>query len=227
MPNTFKQLARILVFSGATLLAPTVFAGTIIALSAEAVQMAQNDLIRAVVFAEASSPTPKALANEVNRAIAGAIAIAKGYQKVKTQSGRTVTHPVYSKGGQIESWRMRSELTLESTDNEAMSELVGKLQLSLGVAGIQFLPSPETRKRAEDKAILDALAAFQVRGKLVADAMGKRFKIKQLSVGANGHLRPMMLSRAANLAAESSSMPMESGESLIQVTVNGEIELAE
>jgi hypothetical protein len=116
--------------------APAPGSGTTIDLAAEASRPATNDLARATVFAEAAGATPSELAKRVNGLIADGLKTARSYSSVKTQSGATYTYPVYGKGGKIESWRMRSDLTLECSDPAALSELLGKLQASLGVASL-------------------------------------------------------------------------------------------
>lgn len=203
-------------------------AATTIDLSAEASRPAANDLARATVFAEATSASPGESAKKVNALIAEAVSTAKGYARVKVQTAGTQTYPVYAKGGKIEAWRMRSEISLESSDTGTLSELLGKLQANLGVSGVNMLPSPETRKKAENEAILEAIAAFRNRAKLVADALGKPYRIKQLSIGGQQYRPPVPMLRAAPMAAmEAAPMPMEAGESQIGATVSGQIELAD
>jgi predicted secreted protein len=203
-------------------------APTTIDLSADASRPAANDLARATVFAETTSASPGESAKKVNSLIAEAVGTAKGYARIKVQTAGTQTYPVYAKGGKIEAWRMRSEIVLESTDTAALSELLGKLQANLGVSNVALLPSPETRKKAENEATLEAIAAFKGRAKLVADAMGKPYRIKQLSIGGQQYRPPTPMLRAAPMAAmEAAPMPMEAGESQITTTVSGQIELAD
>lgn len=151
-------------------------------LSTEASRPAANDYVYATLSAEAAGVALGDLARQVNTLIANAVKVAKSYPAIKVQSGNTSTYPAYSKSGKIESWRMRSELSLESGDAAAMSELIGKLQTSLGVSRLVMQPSPETRKKAENEAMLDAIADFKARAKVVADALGKSYQIKHLSV---------------------------------------------
>lgn len=210
------------------LLALPALAVTTIDLSAEAARPAANDQVRATVFAEASGATPAELARRINAQIADSLTLARGYGSVRTQSGGTHTYPVYTKGNRIESWRMRSELTLESGDTAAMAELLGKLQGSLAVGNVAMLPSPETRRKAENEAMTEALAAFRARAKLLADAMGKPYRIKHLSVGTSGQMPvPKFRAAAMSMAAEASPMPMEGGESQVSANVSGQIELAD
>ena len=205
---------------------PTFAASTVIELSSEASRPAANDLVRATVSAEAAGTTPGDLANQVKSLIANALKIAKAYPNVKTQSGSTSTFPGYSKNGKIESWRMRSELSLESSDFGAVSELLGKLQTTLAVSNLALQPSPDTRKKIENEAMLDALSAFKSRAKVIADALGKPYHIKQLVVNTSGGIvQPMFRAAAKSMLSEAAPMPVEAGESQISATVSGQIEL--
>jgi predicted secreted protein len=221
--RSLAQLALLPVLSFA---APAWAAPMIVELTAEASRPAANDLVRATVSAEAAGTTPGELSKQVNGLIAEALKTARAYPAIKTQSGGTSTYPVYAKNGKIESWRMRSELTLESPDTAALSELLGKLQLSLGVSNLTLQPSAETRKKIEDQAVIDAITAFKARAKVVAEALGKNYSIKQLTVNTSGRIvQPMMYRAAKAMTAEAAPMPMEAGESQVSATVSGQIEL--
>lgn len=196
-------------------------------LAAEASRPAANDLARATLFAEATGSQPAEVARKVNGAIAEALATAKKQPRIRAQSGGTHTYPVYGKGGRIESWRMRSEITLESQDAAVLSELVGNLQNGLGVAGVNLMPSPETRRQAENEATKDAIAAFRARAAMIAEGFGKPYRIRQLSIGAQELRQPMPRMRAAPMAAEAMTMPVEAGESMLTVNVSGQIEIAD
>lgn len=209
-------------------LAAAAQAGTTVDLSASASRSAPNDLVLASVFAEASGPTTADLAQKVNTQIAEGLRTAKAYKDVKVRSGGTHTYPVYGKSGRIESWRMRSDIALEARDAGALSELLGKLQATMGVGGVQFMPTPETQKKAEDEATVDAIAAFKARAKLVGDTLGKSWRIKQLSVGSSGGRPPVYpRMKSALMAAEAVPMPLEGGDSAVTVNISGQIELAD
>ncbi len=213
-------------FLFALLLTASAFSETIVELSSEASRSAVNDLIRTTVAAEATGTTPGELSRDVNRLIANALKTAKAYPGVKTRSSGTTTYPIYSaQGGKIESWRMRSELTLEATDGAALSELLGELQASLIVSSLVMQPSPDTRKSAENAATTDALAAFKARAQLIADALGQHYTIKQIAVSSSGRAPPVtpMLRSAAVHSADTMSMPIEAGESRVTVSVAGQI----
>ena len=153
--------------------APVQHSGIIVDLNAEASRLAPNDLARAQAFIEAGDSAPGALAKKVNSVIQSALATARPYAGVKVRSGNTSTYPVYGKNGRtIESWRMRSELLLESKDQAALSELLGKLQTQMAVGQLTLEPSEEAARQAENEAIADGIAAFNARAKIVAESLG-------------------------------------------------------
>jgi predicted secreted protein len=209
------------------LLASTVHAAATVDLAAEASRPAINDQVRAVVYSEAQGNNPAELARRVNQEITAGLKLIRGKQGVSVKSGNQSTFPVYGRDQKIESWRMRSELILESRDQGAVSELLGELQQRrLAVGQVTQMPSPETRRKVEDEATRDAIKAFQERAAVIADALGKKWKIKQLSVSQQGSHMPMPVFRAAKaMMAEAMPAPLEAGESQLTTTVNGQIEL--
>lgn len=216
---------------GGALLAAGATAGTTIDLTAEASRPATNDMVRATVYAEASGSNPAELARRVNQDIADGLKIIKAKPGISVKSGRQNTFPVYGQNQKIENWRIHSELVLESRDTAAVSELLGQLQqMRLAVSGINQLPTPETRKKVEDEATRDAIAAFRQRAAVVAEVLGKPYKIRHLSVQQNAQMPPMPMLRASRgaLAADAAPpVPLEAGESVVTTSINGQIELAD
>jgi len=232
MNVTTRYLSALLVT--ATLLAGQVHAQqahlpppTTIDLSAEALRAAPNDLAVATAYVEIIDASPAAVAREVNKVVAAALDIANGYQQVKTQSSNTQTWPVYGNNGrQIEAWRMRSGLRLESRDVAALSGLLGKLQSIMAVSQINLQPAPETRHKVLNEATVDAIRAFEQRAKTIAGALGKSYRIRHLNIGTPGaYPPPMPRMRATLTTAEVDAPPLQAGESQMTVKISGTIEL--
>jgi len=201
--------------------------GTMIEFSIDASRSLPNDLARATAYAEATDVNSAELAKRVNANIAAAIALAKTYSTVKIQTGTSHSYPNYYKTGRsIESWRMRSELLLESRDTAALSELLGKLQANLGVSKISQQVSPQARRKAEEDIIVDAMSAFQERAQRIAAAVKKNYRIKQININ-NSRSPVIPIMRATTAMAETAPMPIEAGENQISVTLTGQIELTE
>ncbi|MDR0440463.1 MAG: SIMPL domain-containing protein [Candidatus Accumulibacter sp.] len=194
-------------------------------LSSEASRPAANDLMQASLSAEATGAAPGELADQVNQVVADALSMIRGYPMIKVQNGGTSTYPIYAGDGSIQSWRMRSSILLESGDAPVLSELLGKLQASLAVSSLRLLPSPETRRKAEDAAILEAITLFEARAQLLADAQKKNYSIEELSISTGEHSMPAPLRFARNVSTSAAPMPIESGESMIGATVSGKIKI--
>ncbi len=226
---TSAPKAAAALFAGAWI-AGGALAGATVDLSAEASRPAANDMVRATVFAEASGSNPAELARRVNQDIAEGLKTIKAKAGVSVKSGHQSTFPVYAQNQKIESWRMHSELVLESRDAAAVSELLGQLQqMRLAIGSVSQLPAPETRRKVEDEATRDAIGAFRQRAAVVADVLGKPYKIRHLNIQQSGQMPPMPIMRAsrAAMAAEAVPPPLEAGESLVTTTVSGQIELAD
>lgn len=227
-----NHLMRSLLFT--LLLAPLAAAAQVpgetlfnlVGLSAQAEREIPNDLLTATLAAEAEGVDPAQLADGVNRTMQRALATALAYKSVKAQSAGYQTYPVYDKN-RVARWRVRQELRLESGDFAAATELVGKLQASLVVTGLNLSVSNEARRKAENALIPEALASFDERARVVRDAMkakGHRMRDLQLSTGG-APPRPM-LSMARQMSSESVAQPaIEPGSTRILVTVSGTIQL--
>lgn len=221
MKHLFVTLALCVLAAQAA--AENAASGTVVELSAEASRSAANDYAQATAYAEDTDASPGEVAKRVNALIASALQTAKAYASISTRTGNVATYPVYAKGStRVEAWRMRAEIVMETRDTEALSELLGRLHASLAVSQLTVSPAPETRHKAENEATLAAIAAFRAKAKLVADALGHSYRIRQINIGGG---RPQAYPRLrASLAADTA--PIEGGESQIGITVGGQIELA-
>jgi predicted secreted protein len=203
--------------------------GTLIDFRVDVQKSVPNDLGRATAFAEMTGADPADVARKVKAAIADGFSSAKAQAGITVKSGATYTYPIYGKGNRnIENWRMRSEIVLESRDSAALSAAVGRLQGALAVSNINFSPAPETRRKAEDDATLEAIDTFRAKAERIATTMKKPYRIRQMSVNGSGNFpQPMPMLRAAAMAVDSAPMPVEAGESNVTVNISGQIELLE
>lgn len=205
--------------------------GTLIDFRVDVQKSVANDLGRASAYIELTGADPGEVARKAKAAIGDGLAIAKAQPGVTVKSGNTHTWPLYTNGAKgsrsIEGWRMRSEIVLESRDAAALSAAVGKLQATLAISGIAFAPAPETRRKAEDEATLEAIDSFNAKAARIAATLKKPYRIRQMSVNGSGNFpQPYPLARgAALMAAEAAPMPVEAGESNVTVNVSGQIEL--
>lgn len=198
-----------------------------VSLQAQVATEVDNDTMRATLYVEDEDANPARLADAVNKLVAEALKTAKSVTVVKTKSGGYQTFPVYEKT-RIVRWRARSDLQLQSTDFKALSDLIGRLQATLKLGGIDFSVSPEARKKVEDELTAAAIEDFKRRAELVAQSFGARgYKVKDAAVNAEGGHpmpRPMMYMAKGAAMAESVQAPaVEAGTSRIAVNVSGTI----
>ena len=201
-----------------------------VTLEADAQREVQNDLLNATLFVEVNDATPAGVSNAVNRSVNEALRVAKEYKGVRVRSGNNQTYPVYSKANQLQGWRGRGEIRVESKDFEAASGLIGKLQSTMQLSGMQFTVAPESRRAVENELITEAIAAFKARAEIARAALGGRgYKLQNLNV-LSGRSQPPQPYRAmarAQAAQEVAPPKLEAGISLVTVNANGSIEILE
>ena len=201
-----------------------------VTLQADAQREVQNDLLNATLFVEVNDATPAGVANAVNRSVNEALRVAKEYKGVRVRSGNNQTYPVYSKANQLQGWRGRGEIRVESRDFEAASGLIGKLQSTMQLSGMQFTVAPESRRAVENELITEAIAAFKARAEIARAALGGRgYKLQNLNVSSGRAVPPPQpyMAMRAQAAQEVAPPNLEAGISLVTVNANGSIEILE
>jgi len=201
-----------------------------VTLQADAQREMQNDLLNATLFVEVNDATPAGVANAVNKSVNEALRVAKEHKAVRVRSGNNQTYPVYSKANQLQGWRGRGEIRLESRDFEAASALIGKLQSGMQLGGVQFTVAPESRRAVENELITEAIAAFKARAEIAKAALGGRgYKLQNLNVSSGRATPPQpYMAMARSQAAQEVAAPnLEAGLSMITVNANGSIEILE
>jgi len=201
-----------------------------VTLQAEVQREVPNDLLNAILYVEVNDASAAAVANTVNKRVNEALRVAKEHKGVRVRSGNNQAYPVYSRANQLQGWRGRAEIRIESRDFEAASSLIGKLQSDMQLANMGFSVSPESRRAAEDELAVEVIAAFKARADILRKALGGRsYKLQNVSV-SNGYNAPQprfAMARAAASAQEVTAPNPEAGVSRITVTANGAIEVIE
>jgi predicted secreted protein len=179
--------------------------------------------------AEIQNKQPGRVAQLLNTALNDALKHAAAFATVKASSGNQNTRPVYGKNNQVDAWRGRGEIHLESRDFKSAGELIMQLQSSLQLGQIQFTVAPDTRASIENELITGAIKAFQIRAEAIRAALvAKSYKIVHLSVSSAGIPPPfpVPLMRGASMASVAIPAPeFKGGESRMTVQINGTIEL--
>ena len=129
---------------------------------------------------------------------------------------------------QVEPWRERAELRLESADFAALSNLTGQMLETLKMAGMDFSIAAPTRKSHEDALLKDAVEAFKARAQLATQALGgSGYKLVSLNLNSGGFQPPMPMRMAKGMAMmEAAPTPeIEAGTSQVTINADGVIEV--
>ena len=198
-------------------------------LSASAAKEIENDLLVAVVYAQAQNARQSVAANEVNEAIAWALEQADDVRGVTTQTLQYSSFPQYSSGQRITGWQARQSLRLQSSDTDALSELLGELQSRVAIESVNYDVSRATRDAANDELIAEALAQFNRRASLIAQELGRSgYRIVRINISTSGdNGRPVMYrSRGAEMMDAAVAAPaLDAGVQSVVVNVSGSVEL--
>ena len=198
-------------------------------LTASATGSVGNDTIVATLNTQEEGKSAAELADKINQRISWGVELTKKYPQISAQTQAYNTQPIYHKSN-ITGWRVSQTLRLESHNMTVVSDLLGELQAQLNLQGIQFSVSPEQKNDAENTLIAEALAAFNVRAKLIANELGQvNFRLVNLDVATSGSAPPLYRGKSMRMemmsSADVAAPSLEAGESTLTVTVNGEVEL--
>lgn len=190
----------------------------------------ENDLLVAVLFAQAEGRDAATPADEVNRIMDWAVNMAKSHPELKVQTLGYNSNAISSKGT-IRGWRVNQSLRLESRDSRLLGDLIAKLQEQLKVQSIAYQVSDEQRRKYLDDLTAEALARFQARARHIARSLGRsNYSVVRIHIN-DGHPSPMPVARSMMMeaAADAAIAParIEAGTQQMTVSVSGEIELSE
>ncbi len=195
-------------------------------LSAAAQAQVDNDTVVATLYAQEEGSDTAQLAAIVNDRINAAIALVKQHKAIKIRTSGYTTSPVHHKS-KITGWRVRQTLRLETQEMTLMSSVLGSLQQTLALQGLNFTVSPELKNATDDELIVQALKVFDQRANLVTGQLGrKNYRIVDINVSTTARPYQRPLYDSAVMAASKVAAPvLEAGEQTLQVTVSGQIEL--
>ena len=185
-----------------------------------------NDVMVVIMQAAAQKNSSTDAAQSVNQIMAWADTIISGDQRISHKTLNYQTRPVYQ-NKTITGWAASQQLQLQSRDIEALTTMAGTLQQQLQIVSMRFQVSPERRAEELETLIVEALEAFRTKAELVTRTMkAKDYRLVNVSIDENGGPRPYRgVVQAEAMAVRSAAPSVEAGESKIQISVAGSIQL--
>ncbi len=169
---------------------------------------------------------------QLKQALDAALTIAKqaaapGQLDVRT--GNFSLYPRYSKDGKINGWQGTTELVLEGRDFPRITATAGKIQ-TLTMGNVSFALSREQRAKVEAEAQTLAIDRFKAKALDISKGFGfTGYTLREVQVNANDQGMPrgrmQVMSAMAKSEMSDSSVPVEAGKSLVQVTVSGAVQM--
>lgn len=224
------SLALALVVGAGSAMAQPVDVGGVVRLSASARSEVANDQLSATLYVEQENADAKVLMARVNQVLSDAQTAASRYKDVEVRTSAFNTYPIYDNGARsIRGWRARAELTLTGPLKGSIAQTVAVLQETMLVA--QLTPGVSNRRREEvrEELAIGAIRAFRDRATAYAQAFGATsWELHEAAVDSNlgqpPQPYPMTMKASMRGVAESASVvPVEAGNSILEVTVTGSI----
>jgi predicted secreted protein len=185
-----------------------------------------NDTMHVTLGTHAEQRDPASLARKINEDMEWALSKAKQVKGVKVSTGSYQTWPITNKKVTT-GWRGQQSLELESKDTGSLARLAGELQDRLQIKSMNFTVSDDKRMAVENRLIEAALNAFKDRARIVGDNLkADGYRIVDINIGTSGQAPPVRhMPRMAMAMEANNTVAVEGGESDVQVTVSGTIEL--
>jgi predicted secreted protein len=190
----------------------------------------ERDNMQVTLYAQESGKTLKEISASVTNKINMAVDEAK---KRNIQTGMTTrrTNITYDKQGKPNGWIDYAEITLESKDFTALSELIAATSEQLAVQNISFTVSDETKQSLEKELTEQALLAFKQKAELISKNLSaKGYQIANLDIGNpndfGGDKQPIYYERKAMFSSSDvPNMQVQSGMVDLKMVVNATINL--
>ena len=197
-----------------------------VTVAASATATITNDRLQAWLRAEAENASASAAANQVNAAIAKALADAKAYPSLKVASAGYSTYQVSDKA-KAQRWRVVQTISLDSGDFSAAAAFITKMQDENGLllSGMGFALSEKARHEAEDSVTQQAIKTWQERAQQAAQGLGfGAWRTGRVSVQTSdgGRVYPVARAQAMGAAVAAAPVALEAGTTDVTVNVSGE-----
>ena len=203
----------------------------VVNLQASATAEVPRDLLAVTLSATREGPDAAAVQSALRQAVDAALAEAKKAARpgqVDVQTGNFSLFPRYGKQNTITGWQGQAELVVEGRDMSAIAALTGRIT-TMTVARVGYSLSRELREKTEGELAGQAIARWRAMAAEMARQFGySGYTLREASVSSAepNFPPPMPRMRALSAAAASDeSLPVEAGKGVVNVVVNGSVQL--
>lgn len=207
-------------------------AQNIVSFSAEVEQEVSRDLWQVRLFYQTSGNNLTALNKQLKEKLDAAINAANTQKTVEIRDSSRNTFVNYHKNGKQNGWTARAEITLESRDSEALSNVLNKLDGVMAIENIDAQISSEKLANLENQLTEAALTKFKNKANLIQQSLAmKGYRIVELDISSvnEQHFGAMpyaAMARSISVENESSNEPaLQTSKEKIKAKINARIAL--
>jgi predicted secreted protein len=204
----------------------------IVQLSATGTVQAKQDWLMVTLSVTRQGSDASSVQTSLRDALEAALTVVKKTSQagaMEVRSGAFNLQPRYGNDGKISGWLGSTELVVEGSDFERISLAAAKAQ-TMAISNLTFGLSPSTRAQLENQAQALAIDGFKLKAVQIARGFGfADYGLRELIVQSadppSGPVPRMMAMRSGGIVTDATSMPMEAGKTLVNVTVSGAVQL--
>lgn len=203
-----------------------VCSSTVVDLNAMAEIEIKNDLAGFSWQVTEESTSPNLAMQAVTATLERAVSTLKQFSAASNVRTNYQSYPINGNDRKVSHWRVTGTLSYELPLSQLEKGKLPELPASLGLQRINYFLSKAKKAQYGEQLIQQAIANFQGKAKLVANALGKAdVQIIRMNLQDNGYQTPQpVMFRAMAADMESSSKVVaEGGQSELTVQVNGQV----
>lgn len=235
-PNILNQLLlATFLLTGATVASAQTNAPAeprnVVQLSASGTVEAQQDWLTVTLSTTKEGTDASTVQSTIRQAVDAALTEVKKTAQsgaMDVRSGAFSLRPRYANDGKINGWIGTSELVLEGSDFARIGTAAARAQ-PLTISNLNFSLSRQARAQLETQAQALAIANFKTRATEISRGFGfADYSLREVNVGTSDQPigpMPRMYAMAAKSSMADAAVPMESGKTLVLVTVSGSVQL--
>lgn len=198
-------------------------------LDASAQQDVENDQLLTRLQVIEDGRDPAKLTDLVNQKTALVLDAVKNFKDIEAETSSYNTRPIY-KNGNITSWQVTQQLTLETGNFDQMSQFIADISSLANIQAMQFQVSDAKAEKVKEELLKQAIANFKAKAGVIAQQFDRSgYELVNLSIDGNYFSPRPVMERAAMMSADASSKSapaaLAAGSNEVSVTVRGSIQL--